>query len=591
LLRGVDINALFNGAKVGLGMKARLFSQAIAILGCVGMTGSAASAAPFTINDAIRMAVQTNPTVGEASANRRATEAELRQTQSTLLPQVRLEALAGPERLNNPATRATGVPVPPCLGNGTGGCTLNNDQWVAGAKGSIAIRQLLFDGFASIHDIWRQAARVDAAAARSHERSELTALDAAEAYIDVVRYTRLIALAQEKVKAHRSILSNVQQRFSGGRAGEGDLEQTRERVEAAEVALTEFRRSLEDSRAKFRKAIGIEPFNLRGPGRLRGLPPSRDQVLAIALTDNPTIKAAQADTDAARQAFHASAGRFMPTVTLEARASQGHDTDTFPGHFSEESLKVVASWDVFRGGQDMWNRVEQAERYTQTTMAHARLQRDANESIDKAWAARVVTVDRIAKLEAQVASAVKVISAYSKEYDLGQRSLIDLLNAENQSFNAQVSLISARSVVIFADYQLLAAMGKLLSYVRAPHPVDAEPLVPGGFGLVPVKLPPILIGLPHPGSEPLNVAAPRTVPSISGYVPPTPERPAAGSEASAAQASSAPRVAFSDRWQDPKAASGTDGASSLGYSTTSVFSPGQMRNMPPWPIRTAPADK
>src|SRR5262245_33853046 len=103
--------------------------------------GAAASAAPFTINEALRMAVQTNPAIGEASANRRATEAELRQTQSTLLPQVRVEALAGPERLNNPATRITGVPVPPCNGFGGLGCTLNNDQWVAGAKGSIAIRQ------------------------------------------------------------------------------------------------------------------------------------------------------------------------------------------------------------------------------------------------------------------------------------------------------------------------------------------------------------------------------------------------------------------------------------------------------------------
>src|SRR4029079_13562595 len=210
---------LSTGAKWGLGMRARFFSRAIAIAACASAIGTAASAAPFTINDAIRMAVQTNPTVGEAAANRRATEAELRQTQSTLLPQVRLEALAGPERLNNPATRlplGAGVPpgglVPPCAGFGGPGCTLNNDQWVAGAKGSIAIRQLLFDGFASLHDIWRQAARVDAAAARTHERSELIALDASEAYIDVVRYTRLIALAEENVKAHRSILGNVQQR-------------------------------------------------------------------------------------------------------------------------------------------------------------------------------------------------------------------------------------------------------------------------------------------------------------------------------------------------------------------------------------------
>ena len=294
----------------------------------------------------------------------------------------------------------------------------------------------------------------------------------------------------------------------------------------AEVAFTEFRRSLEDARSKFRKVIGIEPYNLRGPGRLPGLPASKDRVLAVTLTDNPTIKAAQADSDAAREAFHSAAGAFMPNVALEARGTEGHDTLGFPQHFTESSLKVVATWDIFRGGQDVWKRVETSERYNQTTMAHARLQRDANESVDKAWAARVITADRIAALVLQTEAARKVIEAYSKEYDLGQRSLIDLLNAENTSFNAQVSLISARSVAVFADYQLLAAMGKLIEYIRAPHPVDAEPLVPpGNYGLIPVKLPPILINIPQPGPEPLNVAAPRTQPVISGYVPPMPDRP------------------------------------------------------------------
>ena len=177
--------------------------RSLLLASCFGVLGGAAVAGPFTINDALRMAVQTNPSIGEAAANRRATEAELRQVQSTLLPQVRLEAQAGPERLNNPATQPLGNIAP----------TLNNGQWVAGAKGSIFIRQLLFDGFTSLHEIWRNTARVDAAAARTHERSELTALDASESYIDVVRYTRLVALAQENVAAHRRILANVEQRF------------------------------------------------------------------------------------------------------------------------------------------------------------------------------------------------------------------------------------------------------------------------------------------------------------------------------------------------------------------------------------------
>jgi adhesin transport system outer membrane protein len=255
--------------------------------------------------------------------------------------------------------------------------------------------------------------------------------------------------------------------------------------------------------------------------------------------------------------------------------------------------------------------VETAERYNQTTMAHARLQRDANESVDKAWAARVITADRIAKLQLQVEAAGKVITAYSKEYDLGQRSLIDLLNAENTSFNAQVSLISARSVAVFADYQLLAAMGKLLEYIRAPHPVDAEPLVPGTFGLIPLKIAPILIGIPQPGPEPLNVAGPVTVPWISGWIPWMPDRPPTAIAAQAARASAdepAPKAAFTDRWLEPTSTAfgapvqivpqetprtpptGSGAESSMSYSATDVFSPGQIMKMPPWPLKNAKAD-
>ena len=173
---------------------------------------------------------------------------------------------------------------------------LGNNTWLNGRTGSVVARQLLFDGFTSINEIWRQTARVDAAAHRTHERTELIALDATEAYIDVARYTRLVALAQENVAAHKRIYSNVNSRFQGGRAGEGDLQQALERVAAAEAALAEFRRSLDDARAKFRKVVGLEPINLRFPGRLPSLPGSRDESLAVTLRHNPTIKAAQSDS-------------------------------------------------------------------------------------------------------------------------------------------------------------------------------------------------------------------------------------------------------------------------------------------------------
>jgi outer membrane protein, adhesin transport system len=170
------------------------------------------------------------------------------------------------------------------------------------------------------------------------------------------------------------------------------------------------------------------------------------------------------------------------------------------------SGKVVMSWDIFRGGQDVWRRSEMAERHTESTMRHARLQRDALESIDKAWAARTITATRVAALVRQLQADRKTIAAFDKEYELGQRSLIDLLNAQNQYFNAAVSLTSSRGVIVFADYQLLAAMGTLLEYLKAPPPVDAAPLDIGPGGLVPYKFPTLRVTLPQTGSEPLRVS-------------------------------------------------------------------------------------
>jgi adhesin transport system outer membrane protein len=510
-----------------------------AIGGLILVMGSPAVASDFSINDALKQAVQTNPGVGEASANRRATESELRQTQSTLLPQVRLEARYGPEKFDqsNPVTSSSALPIP-IVGNGA---------WRNGSQESVVVRQILFDGFASIHDIWRQSARVNAAAFRVRERTELIALDAAEAYVDVVRYLRLVTLGEQNVANHERIFGNVNSRFSGGRAGEGDLEQARERVENARATLAEFRKSLDDARAKYRKVVGLEAYNVRFPGPLGGMPASRDEALAVAVRFNPTIQAAQADADAAKHAFRVTDGAFVPTFSLEGRATHNDNTYPYLGATHDDySGKVVMSWDIFRGGQDVWRRSEMAERHTEATMRHAKLQRDALESIDKAWSARTITVTRVAALARQLQADRKTIAAFDKEYELGQRSLIDLLNAQNQYFNAAVSLTSSRGVIVFADYQLLAAMGTLLEYLKAPPPVDAAPLDSMPLGLIGYKFPTPRLTLPQTGSEPLQVAD-----------------AAIGGTASGAMAYAAvePQDGFSDRWPRWKVAARLIGVS------------------------------
>jgi adhesin transport system outer membrane protein len=466
--------------------------------------GHTARAEQFSINDALNQAIRTNPGVGEAAANRRATESELRQTQSTLLPQVRLEGRYGPEKF-----RDSTIPT-----------LINNDKWRQGNESSVVVRQLLFDGFASIHDIWRQSARVNAAAFRVRERTELIALDAAEAYVDVVRYLRLVGLADQNVRNHEKIFANVNSRYQGGRSGEGDLEQARSRVENARAQQAEFIRSLDDARSKYRRIVGLEPVNLRFPGPLPAMPRSKDEALAATLRMNPTLLAAGADADAARSAFRVTDGAFVPTVALEGRAAKYDNTYPYNGTKHEDYTgKVVVSWDIFRGGQDVWRRSEMAERYTQAALAKSRLQRDALESIDKAWAARTITADKISALARQLQADKKTIAAYQKEYELGQRSLIDLLNAENEFFNASVSLTSSRGVLVFADYQLLAAMGVLLQYLKEAPPVDAAPLDQIPVAVFPYAFPTPRVTLPNVGSEPLQTVFAPVAPTPYAYAP------------------------------------------------------------------------
>jgi adhesin transport system outer membrane protein len=168
------------------------------------------------------------------------------------------------------------------------------------------------------------------------------------------------------------------------------------------------------------------------------------------------------------------------------------------------SGKVVMSWDIFNGGQDSWKRAGAAERMTEQTMKHARLQRDAFETLDKAWAARTITSDRVAALTRELNASRRVVTAYTKEYEIGQRTLVDLLNAENQQFNTAASLVSARGVAVFADYQLLAVMGQLLNYQKTPHPKEATTDGESSGFFLP-KLAPIYLKAPVIGPEPINL--------------------------------------------------------------------------------------
>ncbi|OYU48735.1 MAG: hypothetical protein CFE31_09850 [Rhizobiales bacterium PAR1] len=422
------------------------------------LAASSASAQRFTLEEAVRRAVTTNPAVGESTANRRATDQELKQAQGALLPQVRLQADIGPESL-----RQYQSPL----------ASQRSGDFKAGRQAGLVVRQLVFDGFSTVNETWRHAYRVDAASWRVKERVELVALDAVQAYTDILRLQDMIAQSNRNIGVHRALLSSVSARVTGGRAGRGDEDQVRERVLAAEAARAELQMRLGEAVAMFRRAVDREPKGLMWPGRAPGLPASRQAALDAAIHNNATLRAADSDTRAAEAQREAAKGSNLPTVALEGRAAAGKNSQNIAGRYDEYSAKLSANWTLYSGGTDTARQNELAERLGEQQMRLSLLRRQAIESIDKAWTTRAALSDRIRALSGQVQAAEQVVSAYRSEYELDKRSLLDLLNAEQIRYNAAVGLINAKGLAIFADYQLLAASGTLLSAMRVGLPGEA----------------------------------------------------------------------------------------------------------------------
>ncbi|CTQ59090.1 Outer membrane efflux protein BepC precursor [Roseibium album] len=426
--------------------------SALLLSACLVEVSSAAD-----LRQVVQEAVSTNPDILESAANRRARDYEYRRSQGAFLPTLDLSAELGPERLDRPNSFSAD----------------ENDKWRFSKEFTVTVQQLLFDGFTSVNQVYRQSARVDGAALRVMERSEATALDAVESYIDVLRNTAILAKARLNVDKHRRIYSDVRQRFEGGETGAADLAQARERVAAAEVIVSEVQQSLLDTIAKYERVVGKKPASLApaSPAKLPGR--SVTQLVDSAVQVHPTVRAAIADADAAKFEYQSTKGNFLPEVALQGQATVGDDVGGIEGRNNEYSGKLVFSWNLYNGGRDTALTQEYSERLTEAQIRVDRVRRELKEGIERSFAAVSTTTSRIKALREQLAANRQVVEGYRQEYDIGQRTLLDVLNAENALFNSEIELISVRAVYAFSTYQLRATSGDLLAYLNVSPPPEA----------------------------------------------------------------------------------------------------------------------
>jgi adhesin transport system outer membrane protein len=433
----------------------------VTLLACLSV--AAGPAAAGTLEETIQDALISNPEVGVVQADRHAVDQELRQARALYMPSLDFRAAAGPEYSNSAATRNRTTRAP-----GSDASTT-----LLRLESQLTLTQMLFDGYATESEVERQLARTNSAAYRVNEAAEFIALDAAEAHLDVLRNLTLVDQARNNLGAHRRILRRVQEGESEGSGSIADVRQTEARIAAAENALATAIGNLRDARARYVRVVGSPPDDLESPvPPIFALPEGPETAAARATTNSPTVKIALADIDTAKADLRGSRSGYYPRFDLELGASANDNLDGIRGSNVDAQALVVMRYNLFRGGGDI---AREREAFSRVNESHHGLRRARNEAEEEArvsFNALMTARSRVDALLAQTRANSATRDAYAEQFDLGQRSLLDLLDAENETYLARADLVTAQFTEMFAVYRVLAVTGDLLPTLDIDRPME-----------------------------------------------------------------------------------------------------------------------
>jgi adhesin transport system outer membrane protein len=333
---------------------------------------------------------------------------------------------------------------------------------------------MLFDGFLTPNEVARNEAVVNARAYRLLGASESLALRTVEVYLDVLKRREMVALAENNLQAHRRINDQIAMRAQSGVGSTADRDQSEARLALAENNLYTEQVNLADAEANFFSAVGRMPDELEMPASIRPrIPDSVDNARAAVMSDNPLLKSAQADVHAAEKQYEAAKSRFYPRFDVELSGNADDNISGDEGHYNRWYAGVVMNYNLFNGMRDKALLQSGAHQINESMDIRNNALRVLNENLMLSWNAMENARLQTPKARDYANYSARVREAYQQQFSLGQRTLLDLLDSENELFTANRRYTEVRYTEEFSMYRVVAAMGDLLRSQNVVPPTEA----------------------------------------------------------------------------------------------------------------------
>jgi adhesin transport system outer membrane protein len=427
--------------------------SALALASLLACTAAAQTSAPVPMAsvEAVRAAAQKaiagNPEVSARLNALRAAAAAGDISRGGLLPKVDLEASAG--RTNDRITTRT-----------------PEGQGLSRSGVALSVTQLLWDANVIRSDVLRADHEQRARWFEFLDATENTALEAVRAHHDVMRQRALVALAEDNYVQHKYAATQIASRTRAGVGRGVDSEQANARLALAESNLTTETANLHDVTARYARIVGeLPPARVgRAVASTAGLPASAGDAMNLAVQSSPAVSGAIESLRAARAtAKGREGGAWQPRIEARLRAGTGRNFDGVPDQKRDVSGEVVLNWNLYNGGSDQARIRQAANTVNQAADLRDKTCRDTRQVAAIAFNDTRKYGEQLEQLDRNVLAIEKARDAYRQQFDIGQRSLLDLLNAENELFTARRAYANAQFDLLISQARTLAATQRLTS--------------------------------------------------------------------------------------------------------------------------------
>lgn len=399
-----------------------------------------------TLEETVKEVLNTNPKILERINYFRSVKQDVGIAESGYYPKLDVVAGIGRERTNN---------------NGTGFVDKTLDREEAG----VILSQNIFEGFGTQNDIDKQLYRVSSAAYSVIEQANQISLTMVEAYTELFKQKELLTSAEANVETHKKINSKIQERIDSGVGANSEIEQSSSRLALAESNLIVQMNNYEDTVSSFIKVYGsfIHPDDLEEPMALSNLPTSKSQAIAEASKLNPSLKVQRANIKVAKSNYDITEKEFYPRFDVEARQDWNRNIGGVDGQDDSASIMLKLRYNLYNGNADTANKQKSISELHQEMRVLEDLQRRVEESIRLSWMAYVTLEKQIGYLETHKDLSEKTLTSYVEEFDLGRRTLLDILDTEEEMYSADRELVTAKYDLMLAQYRIVESIGTLSS--------------------------------------------------------------------------------------------------------------------------------